>query len=184
MIRLEIIAVWMSIARRKIVRSSSRRIRDGSISNGMGSCSPGNTRAIEREKSCHRKRTFLLLCHSLRNGKMKDIFPDNISLTGFSVGPQNVRYSFTTAQIISRFGHRGSGAVERVLRCVWDANRRAPLCGERELVLVQSGHSTNGTPLSRKCWRSIGTTPQNVHLTDLVGCVTAECPSLLPACSS
>jgi hypothetical protein len=86
---------------------------------------------------------------------MKDIFPDNISLTGFSVGPQNVRYSFTTAQIISRFVHRGSVAVERVLRRLWDANRRTPLCGERELVLVQSGHSTNG----RRLFHSRGKMP-------------------------
>lgn len=49
---------------------------------------------------------------------------------------RNVRYSFTTTQIISRFAHRDSVEVERVLRRLWDANRRTPLCGESELVLV------------------------------------------------
>jgi hypothetical protein len=48
----------------------------------------------------------------------------------------------------------------------------------------QDGHSTKGTPLSRNCWRSIGAIPENVHVTGLVGCVTAACPLLLPACSS
>jgi hypothetical protein len=52
---------------------------------------------------------------------------------------QNMYYSFATAQIISRFAHRGSVEVERVLRRLWDANRGTPLCGERELVLVQGG---------------------------------------------
>jgi hypothetical protein len=52
---------------------------------------------------------------------------------------QNVRYSLTTAQIISRFAHRGSVEVERVLRRLWDGNRRTPLWGERGLVLVQEG---------------------------------------------
>lgn len=64
---------------------------------------------------------------------------------------RHVRYSLTTAQVISRIAHRGSVEIERVLRRLWGANRRTPLCGERELVLVQSGHSTNGTPLSRNC---------------------------------
>src|SRR5689334_2148779 len=84
------------------------------------------------------------------------------------VWEQNVCYAFTTAQVISRFAHRGCVEVERVLRRLWEVNRRTPLCGERELVLVQSGHSTNGTPLSRNCWRSIGTIPEKVHLTALV----------------
>jgi hypothetical protein len=42
---------------------------------------------------------------------------------------KNVCYSFTTAQIISRFTHRGSVEIERVLRRLWDANRRTPLRG-------------------------------------------------------
>src|SRR5579859_1459586 len=98
----------------------------------------------------------------------------------FLLESQNVRYSLTTAQIISRFAHRDSVEVDRVLRRLWDGNRRTPLCGERELVLVQSGHSTDGTLLSRNCWRSIGTIPEKVHLTALGDCVAASCPSALP----
>jgi hypothetical protein len=56
------------------------------------------------------------------------------------------RYSLTTAQIISRLAHRGSVEVERVLRRLCGLKWRIPLCGESALVLVQSGHSTRGTP--------------------------------------
>src|SRR6266566_3299289 len=75
-----------------------------------------------------------------------------LETTDVSATPhRKVRYSPTAAQIISRFAHRGSVESERVLRLLWDLNRRIPLCGESELVLVQSRHSTRCIPLSKNC---------------------------------
>src|SRR5258708_22579809 len=62
----------------------------------------------------------------------------------------------TAAQIISRFAHRGSVESERVLRLLWDLNRRFPLCGASELMLVQSGHSTKQMPLSFQKLNGLG----------------------------
>jgi hypothetical protein len=55
------------------------------------------------------------------------------------------------------------------LRLSCDLNRRPPSCGSRVRVAAHSGHSTSATPLSRKHLREIWTTPENVHLVDVVG---------------
>jgi hypothetical protein len=81
----------------------------------------------------------------------------------------------TIFQIVSRMAHRFEETFAFVLRLSREGNRRTPLLGESERVLAQLGHSTSVTPLSRKRWSSMETTPKNVHLGILTVCT---CESL------
>ncbi len=57
-----------------------------------------------------------------------------------------------------------------VFRFLCDLKRSTPPLGERVHALPQPGHSTSETPLCSKRWRAMGTTPENVQLTDATGC--------------
>lgn len=73
-------------------------------------------------------------------------------------------------QIVSHMAHRWEVTGVLILRLSCDGNRRKPLCGESERDLEQSGHSTNATLLSANRLRLMETTPENVHLGDLLVC--------------
>lgn len=78
----------------------------------------------------------------------------------------------TTSQSVSLspLAHRHPVLGVFVFRFLCDLKRRTPPLGERVHALPQPGHSTSETPLCSKRWRGMGTTPENVRLTDATGC--------------
>src|SRR5438552_12729483 len=79
-----------------------------------------------------------------------------------------ISYPLTTFQSVSPFSltHRRPVLGVFILRLSCGLKRRTPPLGERVHTLPQPGHSTSTTPLSSKRWREMGTTPENVHLSD------------------
>src|SRR5258708_6073832 len=99
----------------------------------------------------------------------------NATSTDLLTGTSQSSFPPTTFQSVSlsSLAHRRPVLGAFVFRFLCDLKRNTPPPGERVHALPQPGHSTSETPLCSKRLISIGTPPENVHVSDAATSDTA-----------